>query len=177
MGNNPSRFQGANRPVEQVSWNDAQEFIKKLNDTLKDGYKYRLPTEAEWEFAVRERGTKKTAYFFGDDASKLSQFAWFSDNSGGQTHDVNDNGLNSRNKNGLGLVDMSGNVWQWCEDIKGDYPNGAVTNPTGATSGSSRVLRGGSWNFSAQGLRSAGRDGYGPGVRSSFIGFRLVRTR
>jgi formylglycine-generating enzyme required for sulfatase activity/mono/diheme cytochrome c family protein len=177
MGNNPSRFQGANRPVEQVSWNDAQEFIKKLNDTLKDGYKYRLPTEAEWEFAVRERGTKKTAYFFGDDASKLSQFAWFSDNSGGQTHDVNDNGLNSRNKNGLGLVDMSGNVWQWCEDIKGDYPNGAVTNPTGATSGSSRVLRGGSWNSGARDLRSAGRVDDGPGFRFSVIGFRLVRTR
>lgn len=165
MGNNPSRFIGANRPVETVSWNDAQKFIKKLNATISDGYTYRLPTEAEWEYAVRERGAKKTAYFFGDDASKLSRFAWFGENSGDQTHDVADNGLNQRNKNALGLVDMIGNVAQWCEDLNAYGP------------GDTRVNRGGSWISLDRYLRSAFRGDGHPDARESTIGFRLVRTR
>jgi formylglycine-generating enzyme required for sulfatase activity len=177
MGSNPSRFIGAKRPVEGVSWNDAQEFIKKINENIRDRYKYRLPTEAEWEFAARERGIKKTAYFFGDDASKLSQFAWFNNNSGQQTHDVDDNGLQGLNKNSLGLFDMSGNVWQWCEDIYGNYPSGTVKDPAGATSGSTRVLRGGSWSNVARNLRSAVRNDFDPSNRSQDVGLRLVRNR
>jgi formylglycine-generating enzyme required for sulfatase activity len=179
MGNNPSVFTGANRPVENVSWNEVQEFIIKLNSIINDGYKYRLPTEAEWEFAARERGTKKSAYFFGDDATKLSQFAWFRDNSNQQTHDVSDNGLQNRNRNALGLVDMIGNVWQWCEDIYDEYPTGPVTNPKGPSGSpsSSRVVRGGSWDNNARNLRSADRLNSVPGGRFSGVGFRLVRTR
>ncbi|MGK5082547.1 formylglycine-generating enzyme family protein [Bdellovibrionota bacterium FG-1] len=187
MGSMPSRFKEANycpksfitihgtglcpnNPVEQVSWDDAQSFIQKLNATLKDGYVYRLPTEAEWEFAARA-GTS-TAYSFGNDSSQLALYGWFEGNSGGQTHEVA-----QLRPNGFGLYDMNGNVWHWVQDWHGDYNSTAQMNPTGASSGSSRVVRGGSWFFVAQFLRSAFRNYVGPDYRSPGVGFRLVRTR
>ncbi len=141
MGNNPSKFKGRNRPVEQVSWDDCQEFCRKLSQ--KEGVTYRLPTEAEWEYACRA-GTKKR-YYWGNDFN--GDYAWWHDNSGGQTHDVG-----TRKPNAWGLHDMIGNVWEWCNDwCEGDYyqycvDNNIVDDPQGPDTGSYRVLRGGSWN-------------------------------
>ena len=132
-GDNPSDFKGAKLPVETVSWNDCQEYIKKLNDmkVAPAGFKFSLPTEAQWEYACLAGTT--TAYHFGD--SLTQQQANFS---GNQTKDVG-----SYPANAWGLKDMHGNVWEWVQDVYGDYPSGAVTDPTGASSGSNRVLRGG----------------------------------
>ena len=127
MGNNPSNFKGENLPVETVSWEDAQEFIKKLN--AKGEGIYRLPTEAEWEYAARG-GT--TGAYYGN----VNDIGWFTDNSGGKTHPVG-----QKQANGFGLYDTSGNVWEWCSDWYGEYPSGSLTDPTGATSGSIRVNR------------------------------------
>lgn len=113
MGNNPSYFKGKDLPVETVSWDDVQEFIKKLNDK-NDGYTYRLPTEAEWEFAAR--GGTTTAYSFGDDPSQSSDYAWFSKNSEGTTHPVG-----MKKPNPFGLYDMHGNVWEWVQDEYKEY--------------------------------------------------------
>lgn len=162
-GSNPSSFKNCPKcPVESVSWEDAQEFIRKLN-AKNDGYKYRLPTEAEWEYAARA-GT--TGDFYGN----LDSIAWYDGNSDGKTHPVG-----QKQANAFGLYDMSGNVWEWCQDWYSDYPSGAVTNPTGATSGSYRVLRGGGWFYVAVFLRSAIRFGYPPWERSYDLGFRVVR--
>jgi len=167
MFNNPSSFNNCdNCPVENVSWEDVQAFIKKLNDR-GDG-KYRLPTEAEWEYAARAGSTTK--YSFGDGEGSLGSYAWYDANSGSRTHDVA-----TKQPNAWGLYDMHGNVWEWVQDWYGDYPNGAVTNPRGATTGSDRVFRGGSWGSSAMILRSAGRSADAPLVRDQFLGFRLVR--
>ncbi len=163
-GSNPSSFKNCPKcPVENVSWDDTQEFIRKLN-AKNDGYKYRLPTEAEWEYAARA-GT--TGDFYGNPDS----IAWYGDNSGGKIHPVG-----QKQANAFGLYDMSGNVWEWCQDWFGEYPSGTVTNPTGATSGSFRVVRGGSWDDTAGYLRSAFRNLYAPSKRSSFLGFRVVRN-
>jgi formylglycine-generating enzyme required for sulfatase activity len=159
MGSNPSNFKSDNLPVEQVNWDDTQEFIKKLN--AKGEGTYRLPTEAEWEYAARAGTT-------GDYYGNIDSIAWYKDNSGSKTHPVG-----QKQANAFGLYDMSGNVWEWCQDWYGDYPSGAVTNPTGATSGSARVSRGGSWSDPAVNLRSACR--YTPSERFSFLGFRLLR--
>jgi formylglycine-generating enzyme required for sulfatase activity len=188
-GNNPSYFKSKdacpkdykvmngiemcpNNPVENVSWNDVQEFINRLNE--KVGHKiYRLPTEAEWEYAARA-GTQ-TAYFFGNDSDQLDAYAWFDGNSGAQTHPVC-----TKKPNPLGLCDMSGNVWQWVQDGYGDYSSSPQRDPEGPSRGSSggsaRVLRGGSWYNYAQYLRSAFRDYDDAAHRSSNVGFRLVRT-
>ena len=172
-----------NHPVERVSWDEVQEFIKKLNDSLglygchgtprdKSGC-YRLPTEAEWEFAAR--GGTVTAYSFGDDDSLLDDYAWYHKTSKGQTHPV---GKLIKNPNGL--FDMHGNVWEWVQDRYTSNPERHSTwhldDPLHTSSGSSRVIRGGSWYYFARYLRSADR-GYGsPGSGVSNVGFRLVRT-
>ena len=162
MSNNPSYFKGDNLPVEQVSWDDAQKFISKLN-AQNDGYKYRLPTEAEWEYAARSGTT-------GDYAGSLDSMAWYGANSGSKTHEVG-----TKQANAWGLFDMHGNVWEWCQDWYGNYQSGSVTDPTGASSGSDRVGRGGGWYNGAVNLRSALRGSYSPLGRGSNLGFRVVR--
>jgi len=168
MGNNPSRFnKGDNYPVEQVSWEDVQKFIKQLNRNT--GKKYRLPTEAEWEYAARSGG-KKEAWAGTSSESELGAYAWYSANSVGQTQPVG-----QKKPNGLGLYDMSGNVWEWCQDWYAGYLKGPLTNPTGPSSGQHRVLRGGSWYFNAGDVRAANRYGDSPGFRDLNIGFRVAR--
>lgn len=171
MGNNPSQFTncGADCPVEQVSWNDAQDFIRRLNQ--KNGTNtYRLPTEAEWEYAARAGSA--TRYCFGNDADELGAYAWYDRNSGSRTHPAG-----QKKPNAWGLSDMHGNVWEWVQDWKGDYPAGRVANPKGPSSGSDRVNRGGGWDFHASRCRSAYRFVNHPYDRGSSLGFRLVRTR
>jgi len=166
MGNNPADFQkGDDYPVEQVSWDDAQEFVRKLTEMNGRKYEFRLPTEAEWEYAARSGG-KKERYAGGDD---IDAVAWYNENSGGSTHPVG-----KKAPNGLGIHDMSGNVWEWCGDWFGDYPSGSVRNPEGPDSGSDRVERGGSWDNTAGLCRSALRIRDSPGERSNNLGFRLA---
>jgi formylglycine-generating enzyme required for sulfatase activity len=137
MGSNPSRFSDCeNCPVEWVSWEDVQDFIQKLN--TKTGLNYRLPTEAEWEYAARG-GAQSWGYKYSG-SNNVDEVAWFSDNSGKKTHPVG-----TKKANELGIYDMSGNVWEWCYDWYGYYSSEAKTNPKGASSASLRVLRGGSW--------------------------------
>jgi len=168
MGNNPSAFTGdPTRPVENVSWEDVQEFIRRLN-TKEGGTTYRLPTEAEWEYAARAGTT--TAYSFGNDKSQLSQYAWYADTSGSQTHPVG-----KLKPNAWGLYDMHGNVWEWVQDWYGPYPAGAAVDPAGPSSGSHRVLRGGGWDNDAGTCRSASRYRWPPGSRYGHLGFRLLR--
>jgi formylglycine-generating enzyme required for sulfatase activity len=168
MRENPSHFKGPTRPVENVSWEEAQEFIHRLN-AKEGGRAYRLPTEAEWEYAVRA-GTP-TAYSFGDDASQLGRYAWYNQNAGGQTHPVG--GLQP---NAWGLYDMHGNVWEWVQDWYGDYPSSPQTDPKGPSSGSGRVFRGGGWFNVARDCRSADRIVAAPGSRINAHGFRLLRA-
>ena len=172
MGSNPSKFKGPQNPVEQVNWSDAVEFCRKLSAMPAEktaGHVYRLPTEAEWEYACRSGTT--TAYGFGDDASRLGDYGWFRSNSDSGTHPVGE-----KKPNAWGLYDMHGNVWEWCQDWYGAYPSGSATDPTGATSGSFRVFRGGSWYFIARICRSAYRDRDTPGYRIYFLGFRVLRS-
>ena len=176
MGSNPSEFSGCggNCPVEKVSWNDVQAFLRKLN-ARSGGRRYRLPTEAEWEYAARGETTADT--YAGDLTNPsgndpvLNGIAWYDENSGRRTHPVG-----RKAPNGWGLHDMLGNVWEWVGDWYGDYPGGTVTDPSGPGSGSIRVDRGGSWSSIAGGCRSANRYGYSPGYRSNILGFRLLRT-
>ena len=167
MGNYPSKFKGRSNPVDTVSWNDAQSFISRLN--AKEGKKYRLPTEAEWEYAARA-GTKST-YSFGDDAGQLGQYAWYENNSGSQTHPVG-----QKQPNPWGLYDMHGNVWEWVNDwYNGSYyGRSPSTDPTGPSGGVYRVLRGGGWHLSAGYLRSAYRDNEAPDLCDESVGFRLA---
>ncbi|MFM8771882.1 MAG: bifunctional serine/threonine-protein kinase/formylglycine-generating enzyme family protein, partial [Candidatus Kapaibacterium sp.] len=168
MGSVPSNWKDDDRPVEQVSWDDAVEFCKKLSELPEErraGRVYRLPTEAEWEYACRAGST--TQYSFGDDESQLGEHGWFEDNSGGQTHPVG-----QKRPNDWGLYDMHGNVWEWCSDWYGDYPKGAVTDPQGPASASGRVARGGSWGRTAWFCRSASR--YGLVQSNRYLGFRLA---
>jgi formylglycine-generating enzyme required for sulfatase activity len=170
MGSNPSLFKGDRHPVEQVSWEDATEFIQKLNGLPEEraaGRVYRLPTESEWEYACRAGSSR--AYCFGEDEARLGEYAWYGANSGSKTHPVG-----QKAPNAWGLYDMHGNVWEWCSDWYGDYPSGSVTDPTGASTGSYRVIRGGSWSLGAALCRSALRNGGVPSFRSSNLGFRLA---
>jgi formylglycine-generating enzyme required for sulfatase activity len=184
MGTNPSYFKGCdNCPVEQVSWDDAQAFIKKLN-AQNEGYTYRLPSEAEWEYACRAATT-------GDYAGDLDSMGWYYNNSGdavlsgqwdasklsanrNRTHAVG-----SKQPNAFGLFDMHGNVWEWCQDWYHDSYAGAPTDGSAWLSGGEqkyRVLRGGSWIDGAFFLRSAGRGRREQGERNNLIGFRVVAS-
>ena len=165
MGNNPSWFKGDNLPVEQVSWDDCQDFLSKLN--LITGKTFRLPTEAEWEYAARG-GNKSRGYQYSG-SNNISDVAWYTANSGRKTHAVG-----TKQPNELGIYDMSGNVWEWCQDWKGFYSSFSQVNPTGADSGSDRVYRGGSWSYFASLCRSSCRNSYSPDGRYSSLGLRLV---
>ena len=169
MGVNPSGFKGADNPVEMVSWDDAVEFCRRLSELPAEkaaGNVYRLPTEAEWEYACRAGTTTK--YSFGDDESELGDYAWYGVNSDQKTHPVG-----SKKPNAWGLYDMHGNVFEWCQDRYGDYPSGSVTDPTGPAVGSFRVSRGGSWLYSAGSCRSAYRGRDYPSDCSLNLGFRV----
>jgi formylglycine-generating enzyme required for sulfatase activity len=188
MGNRPSYFKGDNLPVERVSWNDGHEFVQRLNQR-NDGYVYRLPTEAEWEYACRAGTT-------GDYAGPLDSLAWYGNNPGQHYLDVapiwntdpDDYGkqltdnrnqthpVGTKQANAFGLYDMHGNVWEWCQDFYDDnyYRHSPSTDPQGPSSGYTRVLRGGSWFYAANFLCSAYRIAYGPGVRNINVGFRVA---
>ena len=165
MGSNPSEFKGAKRPVENVSWDDCQEFISKLNQ--KTGKQFRLPTEAEWEYAARGGNSSQGYKYSG--SNSVDDVAWYEDNSGSTTHEVA-----TKRANELGLYDMSGNVLEWCSDWYGSYSSSAQTNPTGPSSGSNRVLRGGSWRNLAGSCRVSDRKDFSPGFRFHHLGLRLA---
>jgi formylglycine-generating enzyme required for sulfatase activity len=165
MGNNPSKFSGCDQcPVEQVSWNDVQQFITILNS--KTGKKYRLPTEAEWEYAARG-GSKSSGYTYSG-SNDIGSVAWYDGSSVSKTHAVG-----QEQSNELGIYDMSGNVWEWCSDWYGAYSAAAV-NPLGSSSGLYRVFRGGSWVSIAEYCRAVNRDRDYSDFRNSYLGFRLV---
>ena len=165
MGSNPSNFKGSNLPVEQVSWEDCQTFIRKLNAIT--GKNFRLPTEAEWEYAARG-GDKSRGYKYSG-SNTLSNVAWYYDNSAFKTHPVA-----TKAPNELGIYDMSGNVWEWCSDWYGSYSSSSQYNPTGPNSGSYRVDRGGGWNLSAGLCRVSYRDYSYPSFRRYYLGLRLA---
>jgi formylglycine-generating enzyme required for sulfatase activity len=186
MGNNPSRFQGESRPVENVSWNDTQEFIRRLN-SLEGTNKYRLPTEAEWEYAARAGMPTKFPFEIG----RTADHAWYWNNANRETHPVGE-----KQPNPWGLHDMHGNVWEWVSDWYGEGyyassitsspgvvvkpkeilsgPKIVISDPKGAVEGTGRVLRGGSWGNDLRYLRSAHRNAYPPDYRNANTGFRLV---
>jgi formylglycine-generating enzyme required for sulfatase activity len=171
MGDNPSRFQGDDLPVENVSWDDAVKFCEAVSKLT--GETYRLPTEAEWEYACRARSTTK--YSFGDDEKLLGEYAWYYENSGGKTHPVG-----QKKPNAWGLCDMPGNVWEWCQD---DWHNSYNSAPVDGSAwvdvsrrASFRIVRGGGWYFRAVLCRSAYRGRYSPGHRDHNLGLRLVRV-
>ena len=165
MGSNPSYFKGDNLPVENVSCDDCQEFISKLNRMT--GRTFRLPTEAEWEYAAR--GGKKSRGYQYSGSSNISDVAWYDGNSGSKTHPVG-----TKQANELGLYDMTGNVWERCQDWYYSYVSSSQTNPRGAVSGSYRVYRGGSWYYNARCCRSSYRYCDAPDYRFNYIGLRLV---
>lgn len=165
MGVNPSHWKAFDRPVEQVSWNDAMEFCSELSRLT--GRRFTLPTEAEWEYAAR--GGKKSTNAKYSGSSSIATVAWYDGNSGSQTHPVG-----RLRANELGIYDMSGNVLEWCLDWYGYYSSAMQTDPMGPGSGSSRVLRGGSWDYVAVSCRVADRMSGSPGYRSNCIGFRVV---
>ncbi|MCL2590255.1 MAG: formylglycine-generating enzyme family protein [Betaproteobacteria bacterium] len=187
MGNNPSRFRGESRPVENVSWDDTQEFIRRLN-ALEGTTKYRLPTEAEWEYAARTGVATK----FPFEAGRAGDHVWYWNNADGQTHPVGE-----KQPNPWGLHDMHGNVWEWVQDWYGEGyylasltttpgaqvvkpkdllsgPKIVISDPKGPVEGTGRVLRGGSWGNDLRYLRSALRNAYAPDYRSANVGFRLA---
>ena len=167
MGSNPSRFKGAKRPVERVSWDDCQTFIRKLNQLT--GHDFRLPTEAEWEYAARG-GRSSRGYKYAGTTSYLDEYGWYEDNSGDTTHPVG-----QKNANELGLYDMSGNVWEWCADWDGIYSSASQTNPQGPSSGSDRVIRGGGYSYSAWTCRVSCRFDQDPSNRYNYVlGLRLA---
>jgi formylglycine-generating enzyme required for sulfatase activity len=187
MGNNPSYFKGKRLPVEQVSWDDAQKFISVLNNNSKK-YTYRLPTEAEWEYACRAGTT-------GEFAGNLDAMGWYANNSGIKRLNIPADQLTKKelakieqNKcrthsvgrkqpNAWGLYDMHGNVYEWCSDWDGDYRSDVVVDPQGPSSGQFRVIRGGAWIVDSDACRSAHRHSFTPNTSSFHVGFRLVRVQ
>ena len=169
MGANPSHFKGRRRPVENVSWHDVQKFIKRLNEIEKTD-KYRLPTEAEWEYAAR--AGEPGSYCFGDMVTDLPLYAWFYHNSNARTHDV---GLLKPNQ--WGLYDMHGNVWEWCQDWYSFdyYSKSPEKDPKGPENGVLKVERGGGWDALPDSCRSAYRHGFFPFKGNSALGFRVVK--
>ena len=165
MGSNPSYFKGDNMPVEQVSWNDCQEFIRKLNQ--KTGKNFRLPTEAEWEYAAR--GGKKSKGYKYAGSNTIDNVAWYTQT----TNDIGTKPVKTKSPNELGLYDMSGNVWEWCSNWYGRYSSGSQINPQGSSSGSGRVLRGGDWGSNARDCRVSNRGNGNPVNTSNDCGFRL----
>ena len=165
MGSNPSEFKGDNKPVECVSWNDCQTFISKLNAAT--GKSFRLPTEAEWEFAAR--GGNNSRHYQYSGSNNLFDVAWYTENSSNTTHDVA-----SKQANELGIYDMSGNVYEWCSDWYSSYSSNHQYAPAGPTSGSNRMLRGGSWYDSARFCRSSTRVSNFPDDRYRILGLRLA---
>ncbi|MBF0401761.1 MAG: formylglycine-generating enzyme family protein [Magnetococcales bacterium] len=168
MGSNPSEFSGADHPVENVSWEEVQRFIGKLNDKA-GGKRYRLPTEAEWEYAARAGTT--TSRYWGEAVDTMERYAWYTENAGKRTRAVG-----QLQPNGWGLYDMLGNVWEWCQDWYGSksYADGPVVDPQGPSEGSGRVLRGGSWSNYASFIRSAHRFELNPTYRRRNLGLRLL---
>ena len=165
MGNNPSSFKGAKRPVENVSWSDCHQFIRKLR-TLT-GKNFRMPTEAEWEYAARG-GNKSRGYKYSG-SNILDDVGWYDSNSSSSTHDVG-----QLDPNELGLYDMSGNVREWCADWYGSYDSNSQSNPIGSSSGSLRVNRGGGWYHFAGSCRVSIRFSGSPGITFSILGLRLA---
>ena len=165
MGSNPSEFKSDNHPVETVSWDDAQEFIRRLNAAT--GKQYRLPTEAEWEFAARG-GNKSQGYKYSG-SNNLNDVALNNENSGNHTHPVG-----TKQPNELGIFDMSGNVWEWCCDWYGNYRSSQQSDPKGPSSGTYRVDRGGSWIDDAFYCRVSGRDSSSQDDYAINLGFRIV---
>ena len=167
MGNNPSynyETWGSYGPVENVSWEDCQEFIQKLNQLT--GQNFRLPTEAEWEFAARGGKQSKGYKYVG--SNSIDEVAWYDGNSYRETHSVG-----TKRPNELGIYDMAGNVWEWCQDWFDSYSSSAQNNPQGPSVGSGRVCRGGSWLSIARTCRVSRRENYYPYYKLNFLGFRL----
>ena len=168
MGSNPSNFKGNNLPVENVSWYDCQTFIKRLNSYT--GRDFRLPTEAEWEFAAR--GGNYSHHYKYSGSNNLDDVAWYIDNSNKRPHPVG-----TKQPNELGLYDMSGNVGEWCSDWDGSYSSYSQTNPTGPNSGSFRVHRGGFWRYNARYCRTPERNSKTPDYCVNYLGLRLVLSQ
>jgi len=181
MGNNPSNFKGPQNPVEEVSWADCEQFLDKLNANVGRG-KFSLPSEAQWEYACRAGST--TVYCFGDDEPRLGDYAWYDENSGKMTHPAG-----KKKPNAWGLYDMHGNVWEWCQDWYWDwgddlyhpgyYAESPIDDPAGPAGPAYRpfrVVRGGSWTYPAGCCRSANRSYFEPGLRRSYLGFRISRV-
>ena len=165
--------QGSTYPMYYISWEECQEFIAKLNQLT--GKDFRLPTEAEWEYAARG-GNKSQGYKYAG-SNSIDEVAWYEVNAyyeGESSPAYGTHPVGTKSPNELGLYDMSGNVWEWCSDWDGEYSSSSQTNPTGPTSGSNRVLRGGGWYGSARGCRVSNRGSYGPGSRDNDSGFRLA---
>ena len=167
MGSNPSKFSGTNLPVEKVSWEDCQSFVIKLNELT--GKNFRLPTEAEWEYAARG-GNKSNGFKFSG-GNNIAEVAWYSENGNKISHPVA-----TKAPNELGIYDMSGNVWEWCSDWYSSsyYTSSSQTNPTGPNSGSYRVYRGGSWSGNDRYCRVSQRDSNYPSYRFNYVGLRLA---
>ncbi len=170
MGKNPSTLKGADLPVETVTWEDCQDFVKTLNEKVKEQLKERtagLPTEAQWEYACG--AGEKGKWCFGDDETKLGDYAWYEKNSGAKTHPVG-----QKQANAWGLYDMHGNVWEWCENWYGAYSTGATKDPIGPVKGDARCLRGGCWNYVGIGTRSASRRKVNPAYHNVNGGLRVA---
>ena len=166
ISGSPSRGVGPDYPMYCVSWDEAMEFCRLLSNKM--GRTYTLPTEAQWEYAARGGNKNEGAKYAG--SNMIDAVAWYTDNSGSSTHIVG-----SKRANALGIYDMSGNVWEWCKDwYANSYVSYDTNNPVGPSSGSNRVRRGGSWNFSASGCRVAFRNSSSPGNRRDYLGFRVV---